>query len=65
VDLFHCWWLGGCPRAVLWFGRWYRFVLCGAYGWKGMGDFSRTPKEALKIFYIPFLILSSCGRLLG
>jgi hypothetical protein len=52
-------------RAVLWFGRWYRFVLCGAFGGKGMGDFLRTPKKALKIFYIPFLLLSSCGQLLG
>jgi hypothetical protein len=49
----------------LWFGRWFRFALCGAYGWKGMGDFLRTPKEAQKIFYISFLILSSHGQPLG
>jgi hypothetical protein len=36
----------GGVRAVLWFGRWYRFASCGAYGPRGMGDFSRTPKEA-------------------
>jgi hypothetical protein len=64
VDLLHCWWSGGV-RVVLWFGKWYRFVSCGAYGPKGMRDFSRTPKEAWKIFYISFLILFSLGRLLG
>jgi hypothetical protein len=36
----------GDVRAVLWFGKWYCFVSCGAYGPRGMRDFSRTPKEA-------------------
>jgi hypothetical protein len=33
----------------------FYFVLCGAYGWKGIGDFLRTPKEAQKILYISLL----------
>jgi hypothetical protein len=31
---------------VLWFGKWYCFISCGAYGSRGMRDFSRIPKEA-------------------
>jgi hypothetical protein len=39
VDLLHCWWLGGRPRTVLWFGRCYRFVSCGACGSERNGRF--------------------------
>jgi hypothetical protein len=73
-------WRGLCPKGlrifcsvggrgvaleVPWFGKWFRFVSCGAYGPNGMRDFSRIPKEAWRIFYISFSLPYSLGRQLG
>jgi hypothetical protein len=75
--LFQLFWLGvgyaswGSESFVVlvdrgpWFGKWSRFASCGVYGPNGMGDLSRIPKEAQRIFYISFLLLSSLGWQLG
>ena len=42
---------------VPWFGRWSRFASCGAFGLRGIGDSSRIPKKAWRIFYIFFFYL--------
>jgi hypothetical protein len=55
----------GVILVALWFGKWFRFALYGVYGPRGMGDFSKIPKEAWEILFISFLLPSSIGRQLG